>query len=231
MQHRPRYTAFGWCRFFEGQLAREWTIKKVLLGISGSTVMEFFVFTNLQLRLLPAHNRHLILLRLSRLLKKDKVYKKVWLNNATIALGEGRHPQAARHYMSGMRRCMKRFLRPRTSHSLSWLLSLITLDLFAYDCTLCHLVAVLVVVVFIVVVVVVLVVGWCFCSTGTDADGGTIWHHWKGVKIPHDAYGGWSLGFCMPLYYWVAETSISNGFVSWVLSGPYLSWVSAITLG
>jgi hypothetical protein len=70
-------------------------------------------YTNLQSSLLPAHDRHLFSIKLPRYLKKDKVYKEVWLRNAMIALGS-RHlktvKSAPQRLMDGMRRCMKRFL-------------------------------------------------------------------------------------------------------------------------
>jgi hypothetical protein len=51
---------------------------------------------------LPAHDKHLVSLSLSRLLKKDKVYKEVWLNNAGPVLsGRQRYVWSKRHSCEG----------------------------------------------------------------------------------------------------------------------------------
>jgi hypothetical protein len=75
-------------------------------------------YTSLRLCLLPAHDRHLISLKLPWLLKKDKVFKEVWLCHATLALALGECGSQLGQYLSGMRNCMKRFLRPRSSDHL-----------------------------------------------------------------------------------------------------------------
>lgn len=73
------------------------------------------VFNLLQARMLPIHDRHLLSLKLSRLLKKDKVYKEVWIHNAMFAVNGCNRNRNTRHIsrgiMAGMRCCMKRFLR------------------------------------------------------------------------------------------------------------------------
>ncbi len=72
-------------------------------------------YTTLRSVLLPAHDRHLISGTLPRLLKKDLVYKEVWLRNALATLNST-HQATCHHYsrtMRGMRRCMKRFLYAR----------------------------------------------------------------------------------------------------------------------
>jgi hypothetical protein len=47
-------------------------------------------FTKLQALMLPAHDRHMLSQDLTRLLKKDKVYKEVWLRNA-MTIDDAKH--------------------------------------------------------------------------------------------------------------------------------------------
>ena len=74
-------------------------------------------FIKLQALLLPAHDRHLISLDLPRLLKKDKVYKVVWLQNSAVVI-DGRcqtqwlNRNAKAQMIRGMKLCMRQFLRP-----------------------------------------------------------------------------------------------------------------------
>jgi hypothetical protein len=78
------------------------------------------LFSELQSHLLPAHDRHLLAMKLARLLKKDSTYKEVWLRNAQAAL-QGITPRQKTSNLisgslSGMRRRMKMLLTPRRSN-------------------------------------------------------------------------------------------------------------------
>jgi hypothetical protein len=72
-------------------------------------------FNTLQSMLLLIHDRHLLSLRLARLLKKNTLYKEVWLRNANIVISScGRdqsHQRSMQSSLQGMRRCMRQFLR------------------------------------------------------------------------------------------------------------------------
>jgi hypothetical protein len=75
-------------------------------------------YNDLQSLLLPAHDRHLLSLKLHRLLKKDSMYKEVWLRNAQAILGSGQRQNQSNQnlthgMMRGMRRRMKIFLQLR----------------------------------------------------------------------------------------------------------------------
>ena len=79
-------------------------------------------FNRIRSLLLPAHDRHLISLSLSRLLKKDRIYKEVWLNNALVSISGYNHTQWSKRHsnevmLKGMQRCMRSYLRVRRPHS------------------------------------------------------------------------------------------------------------------
>jgi hypothetical protein len=74
-------------------------------------------FTKLQDLLLPAHDRHLVSLDLTRLLKKDKVFKEVWLRNATMVINGRCQTQWTKRnanvqLIRGMQQCMRQFISP-----------------------------------------------------------------------------------------------------------------------
>jgi len=92
-------------------------VSTIELGRLNKKIID--AYTSLRSRLLPAHDRHLISSKLPRILKKDKVFKEVWLRHAMLALGLGERGSQPGQYMSGMRNCMKRFLRPRFSDPLT----------------------------------------------------------------------------------------------------------------
>lgn len=73
-------------------------------------------FNKLQIPLLLAHDRHLISLCLSQLLKKDRIYKEVWLNNAFMAISRHSHTQWSKGHANevkirGMQHHMQQCLR------------------------------------------------------------------------------------------------------------------------
>jgi hypothetical protein len=72
-------------------------------------------FNKLQSALLPINDRHIISLRLACLLKKPKLYKEVWLSNASTIIGNRSNHSSQqndpRGSLLGMRRCMRQFLR------------------------------------------------------------------------------------------------------------------------
>jgi hypothetical protein len=70
------------------------------------------VFNKLQSMLLSPHDRHLTDIRLGKLLKKNMLYKEVWLRQASTVTGTNRIQQCNRvNHITGMRRCMTRFLQ------------------------------------------------------------------------------------------------------------------------
>jgi hypothetical protein len=74
-------------------------------------------FTKLQALLLPAHDRHLLSLDSTRLLKKDKVYREVWLRNATSVINGQCQAQWTKRnanvqLIHGMQQRMQQFLSP-----------------------------------------------------------------------------------------------------------------------
>jgi hypothetical protein len=71
-------------------------------------------FNSLQSRMLPINDRHLLSLRLGHLLKKNSIYKEVWLNTANIVIssrGNQSQQQSLHGSLWGMRRCLRQFLR------------------------------------------------------------------------------------------------------------------------
>ncbi len=76
-------------------------------------------YTDLQSLLLKAHDRHLLVMKLSHLLKKDTLYKEVWLCNAqSVFQGnshEGKNQSLNNSGLQGMHRRMKLFLLPWSS--------------------------------------------------------------------------------------------------------------------
>jgi hypothetical protein len=72
-------------------------------------------FNTLQSMMLPINDRHLLSLRLARLLRKNTLYKEVWLRNANIIISSGGrnqpHQRSMQSSLKSMRRCMRQFLR------------------------------------------------------------------------------------------------------------------------
>ena len=74
------------------------------------------IFNRLQSLLLPPHDRHLISLPVSRLLKKDRIYKEAWLTNALAAISGHNNTQWSKRHahevmIRGMQLRMRQCLR------------------------------------------------------------------------------------------------------------------------